>query len=482
MHKIGLQLNEPFVKLVKICKNKNNITIEQLQTELTSNDSAVKPLYFSLLQNTSLISGLDAIEVLFREIDLPTHEKRKILKLLPFQIESQLPYSLEEAIIGLQLSLDPKEKTGKASLFSARAPSLEAHIDRHTRNGFQLDQVSCVPAALFRFVQFLFPDTPQAILLHVEEQTSVALYLENRRIVFSHTFPIGAKRLASPETLPQAQKELDRIFAFLEKKIPESCSTFIISGDLYKYPIIQELFLSSLPPSLQLHPFPSYGPYDALTLQSYAIPIGLALEGLLQDGKSFSFCQEPFSTPFMKEKKKKKFLSFVAGTLMLACTLFLMGNIYLEQKKHQLIKGFSLISPKEMAPIHTIQDLEKELASLETQEQKEHKNYSIVLPLANVSETLAFLSAHPAFSKDIEITKIDYQLVKYPKATLPKGPYLGKIDMEILAQNSKSATIFYDKFCQNNPLINTKKEILWKENGSTYSLSFYLKSHKEISP
>lgn len=482
MHKIGLHLNDSFVKLAKLCRNKNKIVIEQLKTEFISENTAVKPLYFSKEENTHLISGLDAIEVLFRELELPTHEKRKILKLLPFQIESQLPYSLEEAIIGLQLSLDPKEKKGKASLFSVRAPSLEAHIERHLKNGFQLDQVSCVPAALYRFVEFFFPDISQAILLHVEEQTSVALYLENKRIIFSHTFPIGGNRLSSQETLPQAQKELDRIFAFLEKKIPESCSTLIMSGDFYKHPTLQNLISSNLPSFLQLHPFPSSPPHDPLTLQSYAIPIGFALEGLLQDGKSFSFCQGPFSTPFMNEKKKKKFLSFAVGALALASTVFFMGNIYLEQKKHQLIKGFSFISPEAHSSIHTIEDLEKKLSSLETQEQKEKKNYSIVLPVANVSETLAFLNSHPAFSKDIEIIKIDYQLVKYPKASLPKAPYLAKIDIELFVQNNKSATIFYDKFCQNNPLINTKKEILWKENGSIYSLSFYLKSHKKISP
>ncbi|MES2199683.1 MAG: hypothetical protein V4489_05910 [Chlamydiota bacterium] len=481
MYKIGIELNEPFIKLAKLSQKKKTITIDLLSTTGLLDDTNVKPLYLSSLQPESLVSGLDAIEVLFREIELPTREKRKILKLLPFQIESQLPYSLEEAVIGLQLFLDPKEKKGKASIFSVRGPSLEAHIERHTQQGLELGQVSCIPAALCRFFHFFFPNMPQAILLHVGEQTSVAIYLEAGRIVFSHTFPIGVDRFSSQETLPQAEKELDRIFAFLEKKTPDSCSSLIITGDFSKLPGFSEFLVSKLPPSLQIQPFPLYEPYDTAILQSYAISIGLALEGLLQDEKSFSFCQGPFSTGFMKEKKKKKFLSFATAALALACTVFIMGNIYLEQRKHQLIKGFSFILPKERKAIHNIEDLEKELSFLEAKEHKDQKNYSIAPSVANVSETLAFLSAHPAFSKDIEITKIEYQLVKYPKASSPKSPYIGKVDIELLIENPKSAVVFYEKFCQNNTFINTKKEILWKETGSTYSLSFFLNSFKESS-
>ena len=473
MYKIGLQLNESFIKLAKLSQKNKTITIESLL-----NETIVKPLYF---QDSSLISGLDAIEVLFREIELPTHEKRKIFKLLPFQIESELPYSLEEAVIGLQLSLDAKEKKGKASIFSVRAPALEAHIERHAKRNLELDQVSCVPAALCRFFNFFFSNLSQAILLHIGEQTSVALYLENGQIVFSHTFPIGVEKLSSKEAIPQAQKEFDRIFAFLEKKIPESCSALIITGDFSYLPTFSDFLSSYLPPSLQIQPFPHHPSYDTPTLQSFAIPIGLALEGLLQDGKSFSFCQGSFATHFMKEKKKKKVFSFALAALALACTVSIMGNIYLEQKKHQLLKGFSSIFPKEKGSIHTIQELEQELSFLEAEEQKEQKKYSLNLPVANVSKTLALLSTHPAFSRSVEITKVTYQLIKYPKEGTPKAPYLGIVELELRIENPKTAALFYEKFCQNNPLINTKKEISWQEKGSTYSLSFFLKPHKEKS-
>lgn len=477
MYKIGLQLEEPFVKLAKLSKKKNTITIESLQTENLLNDSIVKPLYF---QDGSLISGLDAIAVLFREVELPTHEKSKIFKLLPFQIESQLPYPLEEAVIGTQLFLNPKAKKGIVSLFSVRAPALIDHIEKHKKNHLEIGQVSCVPAALCRFSHFLFPDISQTILLHIGNQTTAVIYLNDNRIVFSHTFSIGTEKLSSSETLPQAQKELDRIFAFLEKKIPESCSSLILTGDFSNLPNFLDFLLPRIPPSLQIQPFPFYNSYDTPTLQSYAIAIGLALEGLLQDEKSFSFCQKSFSTPFMEKKKKKKFLSFASAALALTCTIFILGNIYLEQKKHQLLKGFSFISPKEKISIHTIDELEQELCFLEETEKANQKKYSIILSIANVSETLAFLSSHPAFSKDIEVTKVNYQLIKYPKASAPKSPYVGKVEIELLAENPKKATLFYEKFCQNNDLVDGKKEISWKETGLTYSLTFFIKPNKDL--
>jgi hypothetical protein len=214
---------------------------------------------------------------------------------------------------------------------------------------------------------------------------------------------------------------------------------------------------------------------------AYAIPIGLALEGLIQDGKSLSFCQGPFSTPFIKEKKKKMCLSFMGATLALTCSIFLLGNIYLEKKKDRLIKGFSLLLPKERTPIHTLEEIEKGISFLEIKEKKEQKNYPIALSVANVSETLAFLSAHPTLSKDIEITKFNYQLIKYPKALTPKDPYLGKVTIEIKTENPKTASAFHDKFCHNNPFINTKKEISWEEKSSSYFLSFFLTPGKETS-
>lgn len=480
MSKIGIQLEDSSVKWAKLSYKKNTFSIEQLQTETISKDYDVKPLYLTSLQNESLISGLESIEVLFREIELPTHEKRKILKLLPFQIESHLPYSLEEAIIGLRLILDQKGKKGKASIFSIRAPSLKAHIEKYTLKGLELSQVSCVPAALGRFFHLFFPNVPEAIILHVGEKTSVALYLENGNIKFSHTFPLELHRFSSKEDHNQIKKEVDRIFAFLESKAPESCSTFILTGDFTSSLDFPDFLLSHLPPSFEFKNLPPHKDYHSLTLMAYAIPIGLSLEGLMEDGKSLSFCQGPFSTPFIKEKKKKMYLSFIGATVALTCSMLIMGNIYLEKKKNQLIKGFSLLLPKENLP-KSLDEIEKGISYLEAKEKKEQKNYPIALSTANVSETLAFLSTHPSLSKDIEITKYNYQLVKYPKALTPKDPYLGKVTLELKIKNPKTAAAFREKFCQNNPFINTKKEISWEEKGSFYSLSFFLASNKESS-
>jgi len=487
---IGIQLEKSNAKLARISRNKKKIILEELK------EDNVKQLYFGAQSSPErpygIISGLE--EVLFKEVKLPTLQKSKVLKLLPFQIESHLPYPLEEAVLSVHLTSSRKEKETRISVFSAKISSLEEHQKLHFDNGINLDKVSCVIAGLSRFSSFFFGKSGTKLLLHVGKTRSIALCLEEGEILFSHTFPVGTSLVTEEsETLApdfdkinesnsQLRKEFKRIFLFLEKKLGPSCKEVLLTGDFSEIPKFIEFFSSGLPDSLTFLPLPTDEKYDSLTMQAYAVPIGLALEGISEDGKDLSFCVGPFLTDFMKEKRKKRFFSFALATTALSAVMLVMGSLQISQKKHGLLKRFSEAFMQEGKKVSSLHDLEKELVKLENGEKNGAKNYLLVPPIPSVTEVLAYLGSHPAFSvsKEIEIVKVSYNLVKYPKNPSPKDPYLGKVTLEISVPNGKTASSFHERFCKDNPLINEKKEIVWEEKGDFCSLSFFLRPYKGV--
>jgi hypothetical protein len=236
-----------------------------------------------------------------------------------------------------------------------------------------------------------------------------------------------------------------------------------------------------LPPSLAFLSIPSSEKYDSETLAAYAVPIGLALEGFSRKERAPSFCQGPFLTAFMKEKKKRRFFSFALATGTLCAITLLTGSLYTFQKKRGLLKHFSETFMQDGKKISSLDKLDLELVKLENGEKNDKKNYKLVPPVPGVTEVLAYLGSHPAFfvSKEIEIVKMKYELLKYPKISSPKDPYEGKVSLEISFPSGKAASSFHEKFLKDNPMISTKKETVWEERGNVYFLSFYLKPYKE---
>ena len=506
---IGLQTEGATVKWAKIHQSKKKIVIDQLRTVPLEDD--VKPLYFDKTSKEehsfTVISGLETAEVLLREIDLKIKDKRKILQSLPFQIESSIPFPSEEAVVAVQIFSEKKSNLSKISLLVTKSSTLASHIELWKKQTIEPDEISCTPAALKRFVKHFFPELPKAIAFHIGFKSSTVTCFDGDKILFSHAFPLGLELFfeacekdseksntadfskISPDDYPflyeatlHMQKEIDRVFSFLLKKIKEPCEDVILTGNFAAFPKFREFIALHLPEPLKIRTCPESESYDSTTLEAYAIPIGLALDGLIKDGHSIEFRKEEFSSPPAKKKKIKAFLSFAVAVSVLTCAAFLLEGIYLGQKKKQLFENFNSSLSTDSTKIKSLEGLESALGALEIRLKKNKTPYPLDSSLPNVAEVLAWLSTHPSFSTEeipstsIEIKKIKYDLIKHPKAGSTKTPYVGKVFLEFETSSPAEAEAFKLDLSKPSSLIDTKKELTWENQDFTYFVSFFLKS------
>jgi len=499
------------VKWAKINRQKKKISIELLRTFPFSEENS-----FAFPQSAleelpyKIISGLDSSEVILRNTQVKLQDQKKILKLLPFQIEPQLPCPPEDAIVSIQMSPGDSPKSSKISFYAAKKEALERHIETLKQKKAEPDEVSCIPAALWRFTEHFFPELSETLILHLGAKTSTLVGITDKRPCFSHCFPIGSELFSnaleiegkdlinlldlSAEKQPalyqltqHAKKELDRVFTFFLKKQKEPWHNIILTGNFSGFPLLKAFIAQHLPKSIQLNECACGESYDATTLEAYAIPIGLALDALALDSHSTRFRQGDFVAPTQKKRQVKLFSSLALACSILASTTVLIGSMYKDRKLKQftdtLQSSFSLQHKK----IDDLEDLQREVSALEFSLTKEKVPYSLMLPVPNVSELLAWLSSHPVLNMsipseeagEVDMKKVKYSLVKYPKITATALPYIAKVELEVEIPSRLVAKDFQESLQKDLSFVDTKKEISWQAKGTTYFISFFLKSRLE---
>ncbi len=486
---IGLQKEGPYVKWAKLHKKNKKIYIDQLTTTLLSED--VKQLYFGQTakeeNSFSLISGIDTSELLLRELKFSLQNKRKIIKSIPFQIEAQIPYPLEESVIFTQISLDKGSKTSRASLFITRIKSLTSHIEFWQKHHIDPEEISCIPTALCRFIRQFFPGVIKSLVFHIGEQGCSATYLMEDKVLFSHAFFINTTLLEKEPI--QIEKEIKRLFAFLLIKIQEgnieigenNLLDVIVLGNTSSLFKLKELLIAHLPLGMRLLNSPlkynvDSSAYQETLLENYAIPIGLALDGIKTDGLSTQFRKKIFSSNTTIKKRAKAFTFLALSSLVLTLTVTFLGKSYIAKKQNSLISYFqSAVSPK--SSIHNLDELEEKIEKLELSMKKQKIPYALTPSFPSVSEVLAYLSTLPPSFK---IQNISYQLIKHPKIGSSKTPYLGKVTVQAEITDKKEASEIQKILSKENPLVEKGRDFSWEQNNSTYHISFFL--HPKLGP
>ncbi len=125
MRSIGLFLEGKSVKIAIVSKVKNQLTLERI--------GEFDDIPYELLQekNLHLVTALASEDVVRREVTLKLSRHSTVLKALPFQLESFLPFSLEETIVH-PFFYPSKEKTDVV-IFATTRLALKKHLTRFSR-------------------------------------------------------------------------------------------------------------------------------------------------------------------------------------------------------------------------------------------------------------------------------------------------------------------------------------------------------------
>ncbi len=448
MYALGLHVEDKMVKIALIHRGKKGIEIDLLrsfpiegQEELAA-DRGVKPLYAlssALADKLYMVAtGLDASEVLLRETSLKLTRRSAIMAALPFQVEALIPYALEEILLLPFLARRDKITTD-ISLVAASRAALEKHLNGCEALDVNPDWVTASPIALWRWVQWIFPKERSLLVCHGGEEKNTYVAISEGRLKGAQ---IGSK------------KDLQRIVSFLKMKIgAEEPKPLIFSGDS-----------ALLPEGIEV-------PENFSELQAYAIPLGLALDYLAEGKEKLQFLQGPYLPPQAIKKRKTQLFLYASCCFALALVMGVSSHFFLKSRESAL--------KEELLTYHSSTDagdVHHHLANWKQSLSSQTRSFPYLLTVPKVSDVLAWLSTHPKLliHSGIEIQKVHYSLVQYPKLQQPGAPYQVKVDLEFTASTPTAAREFHDALLRGEGPVDAKQKISWTVHQNVYHTSFYL--------
>jgi type IV pilus assembly protein PilM len=485
MYSLGIHFDQSSLKVALLHRVKKDIHIELLRTFRLDEGVSVKPLYIlaPILagKEVKISSGLEAGEVFLRDLSLKLTQRRSIYAALPFQVESLIPSAPEELIL---LPFFKKRERGRTdlSLIASKRAHLQRHLEAMKHFELDPDQVSCIPTALYRFARFLSPKESPLLLLHVGEERCTYTSLSPGGICYSNHLNVGARHFAEASQeeeglgsaypplyalTTQFEKELLRISLFLSKKNADhSSSDLLLSGNFS--PNLESFIKRSLGMPFFSLDAPLLKEYDLMTLQAYAIPIGLGVEALIQDGKGVQFRQGGYISYNQVKRQKKRVSTYLISSLLLTLVLWMGGTMLI--KKRETVLHHRL---EEYAGSSFEQPLRPALDEWDQTLTQERPPPSYTLSVPKVSDLLAWLSMHP--KGDFELKHLRYVLTKLPKISMKREMYEAKVELEFIASSPRSAREFHDALLSGEGLVNAQREITWDVDQEHYRTSFFLK-------
>jgi hypothetical protein len=407
MQSLGLFLDGKSVKIAAVSKVKNQLTLERL--------GEFDEIPYELLQgkNLHIVTALPAEDVVRRQVELKLTRHSAVLKALPFQLESLLPFSLEETVVHPFFYSD-KEKTDVV-VFATTRLALKKHLADFQEKNIDPDQVSCLPIALARFARLIFQ---QQSISWVHRSTALAM--EGEKIIFS-----------------QSLEDKGRLETYLKTKY---CHHFALPTDL-----------------------PAFQNYSSEQLLAFAIPIGLALDGLHETPCQFR--QNDFTSS--KHLKKLRRLKQTVWASCLGLTV-LAGSIgeWISHRRESALKN------RIAAHFSCSGSLEEQLAAWQKQISQEGKEFPLLPNVPSARDVLSWLGT---LQEPIDIVYFRYRLDQYPKAGDQTQPYLVKIDLEFTAESPAIAHRFQEALEKTPTFVDKKHKIVWTSQKDSYKLSFVLR-------
>ncbi len=494
-HLLGFELDGALVRQALISVLCNKISIQRLQKGNVLLD--VKPLD----KEAVVVSGIDTPHVLVRPLEINLTKEADIQSVLDFQIEPLIPYEIQEAITAAT-PIEKREESTLLTVVAVRKSIVAEHLQKLETLNMDVEVVSATPLALASFTRLLAPSNELQCLVHISQTTTTCILIQNHHLVASHSIPLGAQNVSQdPSTLALLRQELTKtLFALSQHLKDKKLSEVIATGT----PIPS---LSPLPFKL-VAPTPLDDKTSTADLQEFAVALGLAING---SNESLNLRKQEFAYPRPWKRLKRKALTCLFLSLLLAVTAFGGGKVFIHHQEQKLQTQYlTLLTTSE----YTLESFEKEyrkqlnlsplktpllLGSLTEQEivsrsallEKTFKQPSTIFPLfpdvPRVGDVLAWISNNPLFANKEEHALIDtftYTLVKRPQADRPKDPYQVRVEIQLFTPSTRLARAFREALLEPNPYIDTSSEILWQAGkGGEYTTSFLLKDNtRYVSP
>lgn len=469
-------------------------------------------------KNSISVTGIDGQNILIRQMSTPIKKRSALQKITPFQLESLLPYSSDQAIV--KPTFDRKGEKTIGTFFSVSNQAMDEHIRSFNEVGIDPEWVSCTPVALQRFGEFTSPSRSSYIIFYLGEEHTQIVSIINKNISSHLTLGMGLKdfydayRKDHPNEqgkneihlirqldllhldeslygslyaiLERFKREVDRAFCFMQQKeVNGKLQDILFLGETEVSFLIEKYILETVATGFSSIKIDSFRGFDQEVIKPYAIPIGLCLDVLKRDKNSIQFRQGPFISKKSSAKIKKKIFFGLFLCLGLTITTFFSLQFLSGQKKKSLcnkvssfISTYSDVIPSSNK-IEEKENIDKKLEHISKDLRIQRNDFKHLLSPPLVTDLFAFIHSHPLLNrskgdKKIEIKQFNYALLKYPTLESPLEPYKVKVELTIICPEPKWAREFHDQLCDDKKIINHAYEIEWNRNQDEYQIIFYI--------
>ncbi|MCC5832184.1 MAG: hypothetical protein JJU12_03985 [Chlamydiales bacterium] len=444
----GIDVNGSSVHIARMRKTRKGWEVAGLKTYLP--EELVNPLDIGMS-----VAPISSRETLVRSCELQIKNEKDIKAALAFQLEPQLPYSAEKAVIQAQ-TIEKKPDRTLLTAFAVRKDHLQARLESLHEKGVEPEIVTCAPYALAALTT-LFPQTasPQ-FLVHEGEEEVTCILVEKGKLLAARAF----------DKKCELGREVEKtILSFSSSHKTKEFETILLLGkendEIQKATGKTVLFPSTSTLSLSEEELVRYG-----------LSIGAALAG-----EGLDFRQGEFAYPHRWRRVKKPLLAYLALSAILVGSLFGFGQIALKQQKEaverayfSLLEGEGKLFNREEAPKAPI-DYLLSLNQLEKEVGSRPDIYALLPGVPKVRELLAWLSDQ----QSIEVESMNYAMVKRPDFSHKNERYKVKVELEFSARDIRAANAFHDLLLSPSKFVDPKEEVQWTTMKGRYRTTFYLK-------
>lgn len=534
---IGLENGSERIKgaAITFIGKKNHLT--RLFTLGQEND--VKPLY---TDHPIITTGLNGKEVLVRYLHMPVTKEKDIEEALSFQAEPLLPFPVDQALLSYHILSKSQEETDLA-LFAVRKEAIDIHLENWKSLKIEPERIGCVQAALCHFGNAYIPFAKTYLIFHIQANEMIGLLIKEGKLFASYSHPDGLKTILATnadrtapfpkdqnewrEELEQdssrlgqgvkkLQRELAKMTLALAKEVKrDEIETVLITGEAAMYEGLSQILAKNIP-------FPystceSTNEFSSQDLLSYAVPIGLALSALPEQGKAINFRQQEYSYPHPWRRLLKPIAAYFTLMIILSFAFYFYSQKYLAYKENQLRQTYIDLlagmhkshdqfeiaylskNPKAHAvfngDIPKIEQIDQDslrerIAFLQKELQASPDSFPLYPNTPRVSDVLAWLTQHPTVVQKgetnsreprIQIENFSYTMIKRPQQGKKQEKYQVKIELEFTSPTPKWAREFHDALIAPNDWVDPKGEVKWNTNRGKYKTTFFLKD-KTIYP
>ena len=137
------------------------------------------------------VASFPAEHIFYRNIQVPFKEPKKIAKILPFELEPNMPFPIEELIFDF-FNFNGFESPGNADILAVivEKSKLEAYLDTFASFDMEPEIISAGAYAAARYVAGLPDSPPNALILDIAQRQCSLFLMASRQICYARTIPL----------------------------------------------------------------------------------------------------------------------------------------------------------------------------------------------------------------------------------------------------------------------------------------------------